>query len=504
MGSTDAQRLETPPDHDQLDSPKAHISSDVGNQYGSSSLTEGKLHSLNNEQASAWHKQSQPYKIPKSKHRGKRKAESLPAALSQWIVDHQIGFAVNLLVLLALTHLCFPRARRHTRKFFQLSYYNPGSGKYTLGWDDLPLVFYWIVVFTGLRAAVMDYILEPLAFMAGIEKKKEKVRFAEQAWIFLYSSSFWSLGMYLMYNSKYWLNLRHLWTDWPTRELDGLFKWYYLVQFAFWLQQMVVVNIEERRSDYAQMFAHHVVTSALIFTSYGYHHGRVGNMIMCLMDIVDILLPLAKMMKYMQFQLICDITFGLFIVVWFVTRHVFYLFVLWSLHADAPQIIKYGCYWGPTQNLGGPIEPPDRFGHLLQPFLNPVGLVCWNGKIADSFMVTLLALQVILLLWFVMIIQVAIKVIRGGEAEDSRSDDEESSEEEADPYQSAKSHTNGSVESLPYEKEVGVEGLDLCISYRRTSPQRKFRRGGGAASGVTIPSDRKELLGRIGCDKKGS
>lgn len=105
------------------------------------------------------------------------------------------GLAVNLLILLALTHLCFPRARRHTRKFFQLSYYNPVSGKYTLGWDDLPLVLYWIVVFTGLRAAVMDYVLEPLAFMAGIEKKKEKVRFAEQAWIFLYDTAFWSLGM---------------------------------------------------------------------------------------------------------------------------------------------------------------------------------------------------------------------------------------------------------------------------------------------------------------------
>ena len=105
------------------------------------------------------------------------------------------GLAVNLLMLLALTHLCFPRARRHTRKFFQLSYYNPPSGKYTLGWDDLPLVFYWIIVFTGLRAAVMDYMLEPLAHAAGIEKKKGKVRFAEQAWGFLYGTAFWSLGM---------------------------------------------------------------------------------------------------------------------------------------------------------------------------------------------------------------------------------------------------------------------------------------------------------------------
>jgi acyl-CoA-dependent ceramide synthase len=48
------------------------------------------------------------------------------------------------------------------------------------------MVFYWITVFTGLRAAVMDYLLVPLAQRAGIGKKKEKVRFAEQAWIFIY------------------------------------------------------------------------------------------------------------------------------------------------------------------------------------------------------------------------------------------------------------------------------------------------------------------------------
>ena len=44
----------------------------------------------------------------------------------------------------------------------------------------------------------MDYILEPLAYTAGIEKKRDKVRFAEQAWMFLYASAFWSLGMVSM------------------------------------------------------------------------------------------------------------------------------------------------------------------------------------------------------------------------------------------------------------------------------------------------------------------
>lgn len=91
--------------------------------------------------------------------------------------------------------MCFPRARHYTRKFCRLSYYNPLSGDYALGWDDSFLVLFWIVAFTGLRAVVMDYALAPLTQLVGLEKKKEKTRFAEQAWVLMYDAVFWSLGM---------------------------------------------------------------------------------------------------------------------------------------------------------------------------------------------------------------------------------------------------------------------------------------------------------------------
>lgn len=98
-------------------------------------------------------------------------------------------------MLLFLTHLCFPRARRHTRKFFELSYYNSDSGEYCAGWNDAWMVLYWIVVFTGLRAAVMDYLLMPMAKKGGIATAKNQTRFAEQAWLLIYVSVFWSLGI---------------------------------------------------------------------------------------------------------------------------------------------------------------------------------------------------------------------------------------------------------------------------------------------------------------------
>ena len=206
------------------------------------------------------------------------------------------------------------------------------------------------------------------------------------------------------------------------------------------------------------------------------------------------------MLKYLKFQLICDMTFGAFMITWFITRHVLYFMILWSLWVDCPQEIDYGCYYGPNSNLHGPVETPDRFGHLLQPFTDPQGLVCWTPRIMGSFMITLLALQVILMIWFVMICRVAVKVIKGGVAEDSRSDDEGEDDEEEFEMPEKCGTGRLSPRQMPLEEEVSIDSINLCCD-RGASRGKRFRKSGGAASGITIPSDTKDLLGRIGCDK---
>jgi hypothetical protein len=75
--------------------------------------------------------------------------------------------------------------------------------------------------------------------------------------------------------------------------MTGLFKLYYLAQFGFWLQQILVINIEERRKDHWQMFTHHIITGLLLIGSYGYYQTKVGNVILCLMDVVDLVFPVS-------------------------------------------------------------------------------------------------------------------------------------------------------------------------------------------------------------------
>lgn len=66
---------------------------------------------------------------------------------------------------------------------------------YANGFNDGFFIFYWLVIFTGLRAGTMEYLLAPLAKSKGLNKKKMVTRFAEQGWMILYYSVMWSIGM---------------------------------------------------------------------------------------------------------------------------------------------------------------------------------------------------------------------------------------------------------------------------------------------------------------------
>lgn len=71
-------------------------------------------------------------------------------------------------------------------------------------------------------------------------------------------------------------------------------KWYLLVELAFLVQQIFVIHVEERRKDHVQMLSHHIITSALLSSAYIYAMYNVSNVVLCLMDIVDFLLPVRQ------------------------------------------------------------------------------------------------------------------------------------------------------------------------------------------------------------------
>jgi acyl-CoA-dependent ceramide synthase len=100
-----------------------------------------------------------------------------------------------------------------------------------------------------------------------------------------------------MYHSPYWFNPAQFWIGYPHILISGRMKWYYLVQLGFYIHQVYVLHIEKRRKDHYAMLSHHIITCALIISSYCVNFTRIGNAVLCCMDLADILLSESKNIK---------------------------------------------------------------------------------------------------------------------------------------------------------------------------------------------------------------
>lgn len=292
-------------------------------------------------------------------------------------------------------------------KFTQLQYRTgtslEGKALYDIGIDDSYFVIHWVILLVFLRAFLMQWCFEPFAaYFCNIHSRKAKVRFSEQSWSFVYYSFSFVYGAYLYYNSSYWLNFDEIYLNWPHFQLESLFKKYYVISIAFWLQQIFVLNIEEKRKDHYQMFSHHIITCLLIIGSYYYYYNRIGHLILMIMDSVDIFLAGAKLLNYARYNNACDYMFILFLLSWLVLRHGLYNYLFYETWCKAAILMK------DAECIPGTIQKR-----------------CWTPTVINGFMGLLGGLQIITLVWMYLILKVAYKVITGKGAEDVRSDEDD-------------------------------------------------------------------------------
>lgn len=93
------------------------------------------------------------------------------------------------------------------------------------------------------------------------------------------------------------LNPVEVWHGYPHVLLAGPVKLYYLIETAFYIHQVLVLNAEARRKDHWQMMTHHFITVFLMTASFYYNLSRVGSLIMVIMDWCDIWLPVRHTMS---------------------------------------------------------------------------------------------------------------------------------------------------------------------------------------------------------------
>ncbi|QRW08353.1 TLC domain protein [Ceratobasidium sp. AG-Ba] len=208
-----------------------------------------------------------------------------------------------------------------------------GQVQYAKSYADLAFIGYYIVVFSFIRQFTHAYVLHPLARRLGLYGSKEE-RFVEQAYSFLYYGSMGIFGLFVMRElPTWWYKTEHFWLEYPHWEMNKLMKTYYLLQTAYWTQQLfvLVLKIEKPRKDYTELVIHHVVTIWLIGWSYLINLTWIGNAVFVTMDWSDVFLALAKMLNYLDMEISKSIAFTWFALVWTYTRHYLNLRIIWSV-----------------------------------------------------------------------------------------------------------------------------------------------------------------------------
>lgn len=164
--------------------------------------------------------------------------------------------------------------------------------------QDLWFLAYWVVCMSFIRLFWTVWVLHPIARWYGIRSEAKVIRFGEQGYAVVYFTVMGTFGLvrplcYLLLPLTMVVAARHVaaadlvlqlhaamdrcalctrvqrhshGADYPQWDMTPALKSYYLLHFAYWLQQFLVLalRLEKPRSDYTELVIHHIVTLWLI------------------------------------------------------------------------------------------------------------------------------------------------------------------------------------------------------------------------------------------------
>ncbi|KAI0750712.1 longevity assurance proteins LAG1/LAC1 [Daedaleopsis nitida] len=279
--------------------------------------------------------------------------------------------------------------------------------RYRKGYLDLVFLAYYVVFWSFVRQTFTLYVFRPLARWFGLKKEAKLDRFAEQGYAVVYWGGMAAWGARIMAQlPTWWYQTQYFWIDYPHWDMKAELKCYYLLQAAYWFQQLFVMllGLEKPRKDYYELVAHHIVTLWLIGWSYLVNMTIIGNAVFLSMDLPDSFLGLSKLLNYLQWERAKTAVFVVFIFIWSYFRHWLNWVILHSVWYEFDLLPETAKSWTPEKG---------------------VWMAWWMRY---QIFAPILLLQFLNLFWYFLICRIAYRYVDGTTFTDERSDDEDDGE----------------------------------------------------------------------------
>ena len=194
--------------------------------------------------------------------------------------------------------------------------------------------------------------------------------------------------------------------------------------------------------------------------------------------------------------------FVVFLATWLIARHGIYNVLCWAIYRDVPRVMSFACYAGATGELeNDPAKLVSRWRYA-EPFFDQNGTICLDRSVKWVFLGLLFMLQILSIVWFGMIVKVALSMVKGEGANDTRSSDEEDDEVEEEEKTEMEELAEQQKETILNGKATLLSSGKARASGSEASPPRQMGLFQTGAGRIRVPGskDRKELIGRVGCN----
>ncbi|TRY70008.1 hypothetical protein TCAL_13985 [Tigriopus californicus] len=179
-----------------------------------------------------------------------------------------------------------------------------------------------------------------------VGKSSKLDKFCESGWKALYYTLMYAYSWVILWDKPWFWDIKYCWYKYPFHDVSTGIWLYYMIELSFYWSLLISQFFDVQRSDFWEMFAHHIAAILLLSLSWACNLFRVGTLVLWVHDCADVFLESAKMFRYLGKQSISDALFYGFAISWMVTRLGYFpTWILYSITVEAGQFIQYfGAY----------------------------------------------------------------------------------------------------------------------------------------------------------------
>jgi len=170
---------------------------------------------------------------------------------------------------------------------------------YTAGPKDLPAIFFYLLIAIVMHQIIQEYLLDRVNRKLHLSKiKHTKFNESGQLLSFYIVSLLWA-GDIIMRENLF--NIRQLWEGYPHSHMNFMFKFFYIVQIAYWLHIFPELYFQKvKKEDMPARIQYAVLYLLFIGGAYLFSYTRVALCLLVLQYFTEAVFHTSRLLSYSE------------------------------------------------------------------------------------------------------------------------------------------------------------------------------------------------------------